>query len=233
LGASILGSSDSIKNLKRDQMHEYFSRRYAANNLTLVMTGNYNWDEAVAQAETLCGNWNTADTPRQLSTHSATPKVKVQRNDKFNRAHVAMLAPGYPMQDVRRYAASVACEALGAGDGSRLYWALVHPGIAEAAQIGHEGSDGEGTFYGYLLADPARAQESLDVFRTVISETCAEGLKPEEVERAKRRLASNTVLGAETPMGRLRAVGFDWIYRREEKLPDDSLRLLLVSRPSR
>lgn len=233
LGASILGSSDSIKNLKRDQMHEYFSRRYAANNLTLTVTGNYDWDAVKNQAQALCGGWNTAETPRELSVHQPQPRVRVLRprgedgNDKFNRAHMALFAPGYSMQDPKRFAATVACEAIGAGDGSRLYWALVHPGIAEAAQIGHESNDGDGMFYGYLLADPARAQQSLDVFRSVVQEACAEGLKDEEVERAKRRLASGQVLGAETPMGRLRAVGFDWIYRREQKSVDDSLKLLL------
>src|SRR5690606_14223882 len=51
LGASILGSTESIKNLSREQMHDYFTRRYAANNLTLVLTGNYDWDAAVAQIE--------------------------------------------------------------------------------------------------------------------------------------------------------------------------------------
>ena len=151
----------------------------------------------------------------------------VEKTDKFNRAHMAMLAPGYAMQSASRYAASVACEAIGAGDGSRLYWALVHPGIAEAAQIGHESNDGDGTFYGYVLADPTRAQESLDIFRREIAKACAEGLSATEVERAKRRLSSAMVLGAETPMGRLRPIGFDWIYRAEEKSSDDSLKLLL------
>lgn len=227
LGASILGSPQSIKDLTRDQMHEYFSRRYAANNLTLVMTGNYDWEQALRDAETLCGDWNTSDAPREISVPEPSPRVRVQRNDKFNRAHIAFLAPGYAMQDARRYAAGVAAEAIGAGDGSRLYWALVHPGLAEAAQIDHDASDGAGTFMGYLLADPASAQTTLDTMREVIAKACDEGLSEEEVERAKRRLASQTVLGAETPMGRLRAVGMDWIYRRETKSSDDSLELLL------
>src|SRR5687767_13602456 len=59
LGASVLGSEDSIRTFQRDQMHEYFERRYAANNLTLVLTGNYDWDAARAQAEVDCRNWNT------------------------------------------------------------------------------------------------------------------------------------------------------------------------------
>lgn len=231
LGMSILGSPHSIQDLQRDQMQAYFTRRYAANNLTLVLTGNYDWDAATAQAEGLCGGWNTAEAPRELELANPVPAVRVEHSDKFNRAHIALLAPGLAAQDERRYAAAVATEAIGAGDGSRLYWALVHPGIAEAAQLGHESSDGVGTYSGYLLADPARAQESLDVFRRVVAEACASGLGAEEVERAKRRMASRTVLGAETSMGRLRPVGLDWVYRREQKSADDALALLLAVTP--
>ncbi|HEX8833625.1 MAG TPA: insulinase family protein, partial [Abditibacteriaceae bacterium] len=211
--------------------------RYAANNLTLTLTGNYNWEWAVEQIEELCGSWNTADSPRELSAPEAKPNTRIERprtedgNDKFNRAHIALVAPGYAAQDIRRYAAAVACEVIGAGEGSRLYWALVHPGVAEAAQIDHDANDGAGAYYGYLLADPARAGEALDVLRREIAKACSEGLSPEEVERAKRRLASATVLGAETPMGRLRAVGNDWVYRRETKSADDSLKLLLDVTP--
>src|SRR6187549_3028749 len=35
LGNSILGTADSIRALKRDQMHEYFRRRYVAPNVTV------------------------------------------------------------------------------------------------------------------------------------------------------------------------------------------------------
>ncbi len=231
LGGSVLGSSDSIKALTRDQMHEYFSRRYAANNITLAITGQYDWESVKTQAQEVCGAWNVADSPRELPPFAATPKTLVKRNDKFNRAHIALMAPGYSSQDERRYAASVAGDILGAGDASRLYWALVHPGIAEAAQIGHDANDGAGAFYGYILASPDRASEALQIFNREIAKACAEGLSVEEVERAKRRIASAMVLGAETPMGRLRPVGFDWMVRREQKSPQDSLEKLLAVTP--
>lgn len=232
LGASVLGSTDSIKALTREQMHDYFSRRYAANNLTLALTGQYDWDEVRAQAEALCGAWNVADTPRETAPFVPRPQTMVKRNDKFNRAHIALMAPGYSSQDERRTAAALAGEIIGAGEASRLYWALVHPGIVEAAQIGHDANDGAGAFYGYLLADPARAQEALDIFRREVKKACLEGLSDEEVERAKRRIASAMVLGAETPMGRLRPVGFDWMYRGEQKSPQAGLERLLAVTPA-
>ncbi|MDF2440768.1 MAG: hypothetical protein JWN98_1752 [Abditibacteriota bacterium] len=237
LSSSVLGSTQSISDLTRDQMQKYFDQRYAANNLTLVFTGQYNWDEVREAAEGACGDWNTADTPRELQNYEGHSEIHVERprdtegKDKFNRAHIAMMAPGYSEQDERRYAAAVACEAIGAGDGSRLYWALVHNGIAEAAQIGHDANDGAGAFYGYVLADPARAQQSLDVFRSVVAEACRDGLKPEEIERAKRRIASHVVLSAETPMGRLRPVGMNWVYRKEQTGSEESLRRLLAVTP--
>lgn len=248
LGKSVLGSSQSIADLQREQMHKYFQARYAANNLTLVLTGNYNWDEARAQAEAACAGWNTSQAERELSPYEGSAKVVVERPrvaksavdgvdgeaeaevDKFNRAHIALMAPGFSAQDARRYAAGIACEAIGAGEASRLYWALVHTGRAEAAQIGHDSGDGAGTYYGYMLADPARAQDALDEFRRVVAEACREGLREDEVERAKRRMASQSVLRDETPMGRLRPVGVNWTYRREQILPQESLqRLLSVS----
>ncbi|PQV65392.1 putative Zn-dependent peptidase [Abditibacterium utsteinense] len=228
LGASVLGSTDSIKALTRDQMFEYFSRRYAANNLTLALTGSYDWESVKSQTEALCGAWNVADSPREMPAFTPTKQTLVKRNDKFNRAHIALMAPGFSSQDERRYAASVAGEIIGAGDASRLYWALVYPGIAEAAQIGHDSNDGEGAFYGYILAAPERASEALSIFQKEIDKACAEGLSEQEIERAKRRIASAMVLGAETPMGRLRPVGFDWMIRREQKSPQDALENLLA-----
>ena len=231
LGASILGSTESIKQLSREQMHEYFNRRYAANNLTLVLTGKYDWDAVVAQIEELCGGWNTADTPRELPVLQALPQTKIEKTDKFNRAHIMLMAPGFAAQDERRCAAVVACEAIGAEDGSRLYWELIHPGLAEAAQAGHDANDGDGVYYGYVLCDPHKAGEVLQAFRHVVRKACDEGLSIEEVERAKRRIASHLVLGAETPMGRLRAVGMDWLYRREQKTPAQSLQKVLAVTP--
>ncbi len=231
LGNSVLGSTQSISDLGRDQMHEYFNRRYAANNLTLVLVGNYNWEEAVAQAQQQCGNWNMSDSPRERAPFKAEPKLVVSETDKFNRAHIALFAPGYAAQDPKRMAASIACEVVGSGEGSRLYWALVHHGLAEAAQIGHDANDGEGAFYGYILVDPVRAQEALDAFRSTLAKACADGLSIEEVERAKRRFASSMTLGAETPMGRLRPVGMDWMLRRQQRSPEDVLRELLAVTP--
>src|SRR2546421_1161732 len=47
IGNSILGTADSIRALKRDQMYQYFERRYVAPNVTVVAAGNFEWPRLV------------------------------------------------------------------------------------------------------------------------------------------------------------------------------------------
>jgi predicted Zn-dependent peptidase len=232
LGHSILGTTQSISDLTREQMHDYFERRYAPNNLTWVLSGQFDFDAAVSQIEELCGDWKTADAPRAFPIVSSTKGITTIPTDKFARAHIALMGPGFGAQDERRIAAALACEALGAGDASRLYWALVHPGWAEAAQVGHSASDGNGHVHGVVICTPDHAQMALDVFRAEMNRACSDGLTDAEIERARRRMASSMTLGAETPMGRLRPVGFNWMYRRELLSPSDSLERLMEVSPA-
>jgi predicted Zn-dependent peptidase len=214
LGNRVLGTTGSITALQRDQMEAYFRRRYAPNNLSLVLTGNYDWDAALGQVEKATADWRPSDAPRALHEPAPRPMVRAQTTEKFNRAHLAMLSPGVSAQDERRYGADVIAHALGAAVGSRLYWALVDPGIAETASMAHSEEDAAGVYYTYVSCDPERAQEIVEIIRGVWKNAMDEGITAEELERAKRKLASGTVIRGETPFGRLLQVGFDWQYRR-------------------
>jgi predicted Zn-dependent peptidase len=241
LGHSVLGTTQSIGHLSRERMLEYFHRRYAPNNLKLVLTGCYEWDAAVAQAQELCGAWEPAEVGRDL--HLPVPRSSLTlRPDDTARAHLCFACPGVSAQDERRRVAQLIGYALGAARGSRLYWALVDPGLADTAQMSHEEEDGAGAFFGYTSCDPERVQEVLDTVRNVLAEATAEGLQEEELERAKRKLASGNVLQGEVPMGRLLNVGSDWVYRRAYHTVDeyidglmavtlDDVRAFLEARP--
>src|SRR5947199_335924 len=55
LGNTILGTVESIRVLERDQMHEYFSRRYVAPNITVVAAGHFDWNDLVKLVRAQCG----------------------------------------------------------------------------------------------------------------------------------------------------------------------------------
>jgi len=212
LGNSVLGSTESISALERDQMLEYFQRRYAANNVTLALVGNYDWQAAVAQVEQVCGVWASADAPRSLVEPDPFPQERMVVDPKRDRLYICAVAPAPSAQSEERFAAEVLAGALGGGDGSRLYWALTHPGLADTAGISYDASDGAGAFYAYASCAPIHAREVLQVLRDTLTAIQDDPLPEPELARARRKIASALVIGAETPMGRLTSVGFDWLY---------------------
>lgn len=215
LGNSVLGSTESISALERDQMLQYFQRRYAPNNMVAVLTGNYDWDAAVQQITQVCGAWEPGDNSRTLSEPDAVPLERMQPNEKLDRAYLCAVAPAPSSQDNKRHAAQVLAEVLGGGEGSRLYWALVHGGIADSADVSYDAEDGAGAYYVFASCDPERTTEVIELIRSTLTNAQTDGLSDDEIERARRKLASGLVLRAETPMGRLTTVGFDWVYRKQ------------------
>src|SRR5215831_16983525 len=65
LSMSILGSSESIQKLKRDQMANYFTKRYGPGNMVLAVTGRLDFPEIVKLAEKYMGAWPRVNAPRQ------------------------------------------------------------------------------------------------------------------------------------------------------------------------
>jgi predicted Zn-dependent peptidase len=221
LGHSVLGTTESIEALQRDQMYAYWERRYAPNNLLLTLAGNFDWDAAIRHVDAATRSWKPAESPRPHPPFEPRSTVKVIPNEKINRAHVAFVSPGVPAQNDQRIVADFVSDIIGGGEGSRLFWELIDPGVADAVRISHDEEDGFGAFFGYASCDPDKAQVVVDKVRGVLLKAMDEGLTEEEVEKTRRKAASALVLHEETPRGRLFHVGFDWQYRGEYRPLDD------------
>ncbi len=226
LGNSVLGTSESIGALSRDAMFEYFSRRYAPNNLVLGVAGNYDWNALLAQVGEMTSSWTPATTGRIQPTFAPTSTVKTINSSKINRAHIALMTPGFSSTDVQRYAAGVLGWILGDGENSRLYWALVDNGLCDEASFDHTSEDGLGHFGGYISTDPDRAKEALAIYKNILEEAQKNGVTLEELERAKRKVAVSIVLRAETPYSRLFSMSMEYLDTLEYKPLDEVVKVV-------
>ena len=232
LSMSILGSAESIQKLKRDEMAEYFSRRYGPGNMVLAVTGRLDFEEMVTLAEKYMGSWPRVSAPRRQLQPMYKPQKVGLTDPKLNRMYTMGMTPGPSAQDDRRFAARVLSDVIGDAEGSRFYWALVDNAIADEADFGFYPHDGCGSYYLSLTTDPERTQKALDIAIAEL-ERVKKDLADDEIERAKNKIASSLVLQGEIPLGRMRSIGGQWIYNQEYRsLEQDMSTLMKVDRRS-
>ena len=229
LSMSVLGSPESITNLKRDEMAEYFARRYGPGNMVLSVTGRLDFDEVVQLAEKYMGEWPHVDAPRQQTPPLYKPQRVTMSDPKLNRMYTMGMTPGPSAQDERRFAARVLSDVIGDSDGSRFYWALVDNAIAEDADFGFYPHDACGSFYVALTTAPERTEQALDIALRELQRVKTD-LSEDEVERAKNKIASSLVLSGVVPIGRMRSIGGQWIYNREYRSLEKDMATLMSLR---
>ncbi len=231
LGQSILGTKESITALTSEQMRAYHERQYRAGNIVLAVAGRIDWTTVCQLAQRHCADWPSGRTDRPLEEPHPIGDTVVLPRPSAKQEHVMALATAPPARDDRRYAADLLAVAVGDDTGSRLYWELVDPGHAEAAELGYNEYDGAGTYLTYLSCRPQQASENLDRIGEIYAAANAEGITPEELERARNKVASRIVLRSERPMGRLGSLGNNWIYRGEYRSVQDDLNTLTSISP--
>ncbi|GIW24506.1 pitrilysin family protein [Meiothermus sp.] len=214
LGHSVLGTTASITALTREQMAAYQAQRYAPANLVLVMAGRVDWERTLEQIQELTAAWPKGRAERVYPPLSPAEGELREPYAKATQTYLALFAPGVSAQDPRRYAANILASILGEEGNSRLYWALTDKGLVESVSAGVDEADRAGVFYVYAQTDPANEEAVKAVLREELARLEREGVRQDELERAKNKLATALVFAGETPMQRLMSVGIHYVYNQ-------------------
>jgi predicted Zn-dependent peptidase len=225
LANSILGSVESIKSLKRDQMHSYFKRRYVAPNITVVAAGRFPWKRLLSLVDKHCGGWERGAVGRKgVRETKGAGTFQVVKKEKVTQEHVFMISPGPPVESPLRYAADILATVVGDDSGSRLYWALVDPGLADSADTSFHDYQGTGSFYTSFSCDPSKVEKNLEITAKILREVRQNGITEDELRQAKSKIGSRVVRGSERPMGRMQAIGMTWTYLQTYRTVDQELK---------
>ena len=239
LGHDVLGTRESIRNMRIEQMRDYWQRRYAANNLILAVAGNFDWEHIVHLAERYCENWRTGDAGRNVEPYEPTYSINKVIVDKKLKQQIMIIAmPTVDLKDPDYYAAGLGASILGDSDGSRLYWNIYQKGLAESASASIWAMEGTGIMMVEANSTPEEAQHVLKLLRAELDSLLEEGVHEDELRRAKDKWISSLVLSSESTFARMRSLASDWVTegrllgideeveRVEKVTTDDVLRAL-------
>lgn len=216
LGHLVLGTAETVSALTPGALARNFRERYGADRVTLAVAGQFNEQEVVAWAQRELRGW-PAGLPVSLpSSPTVAPSPATFRylsDPDLARVQVALAAPGLGARHPLREAAAVLGDLLG-GEGGALYWALVDGGLADSADLVHLDYRDCGVFEGGFSCDPERLEPALGLYRQTLRDA-HRFVTPDSVRRVAKKAAVSILLRAETPQGRLFALGSEYLALAE------------------
>jgi predicted Zn-dependent peptidase len=226
LARSVLGTSDSVTGLTTTQMRDYFSSRYAADNVFVIAAGKVDFEALVDGVAKRCSDWKPQAAKRDVPRASSKAKFEVVHRPTATQQYVLQLADAPASEDEDRYAAKLLATIVGDDSGSRMYWELTDPGLVETASLGHYEYLGAGMFYTWLACEPDDVEDNLERLRNILVQVEKDGVTEDELRQAKNKVKARVVLGSERPQSRLFNVGGNWLQRREYRTVADDIKSL-------
>lgn len=226
LAGRILGTRASIAALTPEAMRAYHRERYRSANLVLAVAGRCTADEVFGWAEELPAVGEGPEPERSPEPRAHPGKPRLSRpGDQL--VHAVLAWPGPSLLDLRAcYTAGILGILLGDSEGSRLSWALTHPGLAESASVGNLPFRDTGLLYLTWSASPERVGEVEGVVAAELERLVAEPPGDDEVARARTKFAARTILSSESTMSRMKGMGTEAVLGLPYHPLDDELALI-------
>lgn len=218
----ILGYDETVGAMSRDAMWAYYQRRYAPDNMLLVVAGHVDPTEVIDTAERLCGSWKPSGDKSRRMPPTVRGGQDVHTVDRFNQQIVALTFPSVAASHDMAEVAAAASAILG-GENSRFYWNIVQTGISPRAGVFHL----DYTDFGVMIlsgsCQPENCERLLDAMRTEANRIVREPVAQHEVDRVKNRRRTSLAAEAEAPYHRLTQLMDDLEHHGHPRTVDEML----------
>jgi predicted Zn-dependent peptidase len=215
LSRPILGSSESVNELQRQDLQAFWQARYQPDNTLFAIAGKFNWDHVVEQIQRLFGDWtgHAESSPEQRPQPAANIALEHQEG---KQEHLALMAPFPNYTDPDYYAAMVVSEVLGGNMASRLFVEVREKrGLVYGISAGLASNKHIGAMRIYAGTTPEQGRECLQVIVDELRKLEQDGITADELARAKVQLKSEHVMRSEGSGARMGAISRSWWYERK------------------
>ena len=207
LGRPVLGFNESIGNVQRDSVADYWQSMYSPANLVVAAAGHLDHAELVDNISTLMAGLGGTKTERGSAPPKPLGGVGVLKRPT-EQAHIVLGTEGLQRGHEDRHALAVLDTVLGGGMSSRLFQEIREKrGLAYSVYSYRAMFADSGTFSIYAGTTPQNAETVIDLIREQIASVVEDGITEEELQRAKGHVKGALVLSSEDPVSRMNRVG--------------------------
>ena len=233
IGRPILGTVQSISEMSRNTVFNYYKKKYLPQDLVVAVAGNIKHKRVVAMVEEALSRDNFLNVTGAPVLRPNTPIKNVKQQSvgllykKSEQAHMFYGMEGVARADERRFAMGVLSAALGGGMSSRLFQEIREKrGLAYSVYSYAQQFAGSGLLGFYAGCNPSKAVEVVEIIRSVLSDVSDNGMTHEEIERAKGAVRGSLVLSQEDSGSRMSRIGKNEIVYGQVMDFDDILKAI-------
>lgn len=207
-GRNTMGNREHLERLTLDETREHFLRRVGARGAILALAGDIDFDMLRDRVASLFADW-TGGTP-QPPPNAPPPASNHFHHASTEQTHIGIAWPSVPEQHPDYVPARVAAEILSGGMSGRLFTEVREKrALCYSVGAGYSCLLDRGSLFGYAGTTPERAQETLNRFILEVRRL-AEGVTPDETERARTGLKAATIMSGESTNARSLAIAGDF-----------------------
>jgi predicted Zn-dependent peptidase len=200
LGRSILGGTNLIECVTRDQILAWRDRNYWASRVVVCATGNINHAEFVRETEKQFGALKQGHGPQRHPPSFAGAAQTEQK--QLDQTHIVLSFPAPNYRDPRIYQLQVLSNILGGGMSSRLFQEVREKrGLCYSVFAFGTAYEDVGQLGVYAATSPENTSELLEV-STGVMMSMGEDILEKEVARAKSQLKTSLVMNLESASSR-------------------------------
>jgi predicted Zn-dependent peptidase len=215
LGAPILGTRATVRQLMRSSVVNCFKRWYTPANTVITAAGNVHMEgllKLVAKPfGKLKGN-GRVNSGSRMTPHTHA-RLITRNKPALEQAHITLAVPSYPLAHPGRYAASVLNNILGGSMSSRLFQNIrERQGLAYAVFSELNPYSDAGMLSVYAGTSRSTTERVLRSIAGEFARLKKEPVAADELRRAKDQLKGSLVLSLESPGARMSNLARQEIY---------------------
>lgn len=216
LGQAILGSEENVKRFSSEFVQAFVSEHYVSENVVLSVCGNISRERAIEIAEKYFTFPSKEHSRRSFALPSVVGGRVVSSIKDIEQANYTMAFPAVPYPSSEVPALSVLSAALGGGMSSKLFQEIRETlGLVYSIFSFSSVYEDAGALCVYFGTNPKNLKKAVDSVRSSISDLVSKGLDEESFLRAKQQVKGSLVMGEESSLSIMRAMGKYALFMNE------------------
>ncbi len=223
LGKSIQGTADTINNITREQIRDFWNENYSMSNIIVAAAGAVDHSYILDRLST---GLNSRPTGEKINRHAPifNPGKELVITKDFAQTTVMMAYDSIEKKDERRNPLTILNTVFGGSYSSRLFQEVREKlGLVYSIDTGWMGNVDSGLSVISFATSPQNLDTVLKVIQTEVDKLLQDGITAKELELAKRSIKAEVAMSFETSSSRMSRISsmvsvHDKVYSIEEQL---------------